>query len=105
MIVYIVFASVFLINIIFGYWRSNTRRFSPQWIMAIHIPVPLAIALRLSFLGWNWFQLPIFVGAFAAGQFMGGRIRHWMKKSALPVSSFLIADLGKAMIYFRNNKL
>jgi len=93
MITFWIILSIFLINIIFGYWRSNTRKFSWQWIAAIHVPVPIAIILRLSFLGWNWLMLPVFVAAFAAGQFLGGKIRHWLDKYTDSLSSFLLADL------------
>ena len=93
MITFWVVISIILVNIIFGYWRSNTRKFSWQWIAAIHVPVPIAIVLRLSFLGWNWLMLPVFVVAFAAGQYSGGKVRPWLRKYTGSLSSFLIADL------------
>ncbi len=34
---------VFSINIPFGYWRANVKKFSLQWILAVHIPVPFII--------------------------------------------------------------
>ena len=91
---FLVLASIFLINIFFGYWRSNTRRFTLQWLMAVHIPVPLAIGLRLLLLGWNWIMLPVFVVTFFAGQYTGGVARRWLAK-LLPVqlSSCLVMDL------------
>jgi hypothetical protein len=73
----------------FGYWRVNTRRFSLQWVAAIHIPVPLAIGLRLLLLGWNWILLPVFVADFAAGQYIGGLVREQLSKQGRINSSCL----------------
>jgi hypothetical protein len=69
---------VLLFNVPFGYWRASVRKFSPQWILSIHSPVPFIIALRiLSGLGWRLITFPILIGAFFAGQFLGGRIYGW----------------------------
>jgi hypothetical protein len=68
---------VFSINIPFGYWRSRVRRFSAQWILAIHTPVPFAIACRLFLgLGWHFITFSILIAAFCAGQFAGGKLRQ-----------------------------
>jgi hypothetical protein len=92
----IAIAAILLINIIFGYWRANTRKLSPQWIMAIHIPVPIAIGLRFLLLGWNWPLIPVFVAVFAAGQFTGSGIRkRFLKQDRVPLSSWLIGDMVK----------
>lgn len=65
-----------LLNLPFGFWRAGLRKLSFWWFVAIHAPIPLAVALRLaSGLGWRWQTLPIFVGAYFAGQFGGGRLR------------------------------
>ncbi len=69
---------IFLINTFFGYWRSSTRRFSVQWLMAIHIPVALAIVARLLLLEWDWATVPIFVAAFIAGQYAGSIIKSYL---------------------------
>ncbi len=98
MAIFIAVTCTFLINIIFGYWRANTRKFSLQWILAIHIPVPIAIGLRLALLGWNWVLIPAFVLDFTAGQYLGGKLRNWMsKQSQIQLSSFLLADMGKIL--------
>jgi hypothetical protein len=66
---------VFLINLPFGWWRAGLRKFSPSWFVAIHAPIPFAIALRLiSGLGFRWATLPLFVGAYFGGQFAGSRL-------------------------------
>ncbi len=64
---------VFLINIPFGYWRSKADRFSRQWMMAIHLPVPLVFLLRITS-GFSWTVIPLLMLSFAAGQFIGGKI-------------------------------
>ena len=71
----IVAAIVFLLNLPFGYWRSRVRKFSAQWMLAIHLPVPLVIACRVfSGLGWQLISFPVMIGAFFGGQFLGGWI-------------------------------
>ena len=101
----IVLVVVVVTNIFFGYWRSNARRFSGQWMMAIHIPVPIAIGLRLLFLGWNWFLLPVFVGAFAIGQFSGGRLRVMFEKQEIQLTSILMIDIFRAVSLKLRKKL
>ena len=67
---------VFLLNLPFGYWRASTKKFSRQWMLAIHLPVPLVIALRVwSGLGWKLISFPVLIGAFFLGQYVGGRVR------------------------------
>lgn len=79
MVLWIVAALVFAVNIPFGYWRARVRKFSPQWILAIHLPVPLVISLRvLSGLGWQFITFPVLIGAFFLGQFTGGRIQRFL---------------------------
>ncbi len=94
----LVLIAVFVINIIFGYWRSNTKRFAAQWFMAVHIPVPLSIGLRLWFLGWSWIILPLFVATFFVGQYIGGMIRRRLTR-LYPgrQGSFLILDIVRAI--------
>ncbi|MFQ6047392.1 MAG: hypothetical protein ACE5PT_13725 [Gemmatimonadales bacterium] len=67
---------IFALNLPFGFWRAGTKRFTLPWFLAIHVPVPLAVALRvIAGVGWRMGALPLFVGAFFAGQFLGGRLR------------------------------
>jgi hypothetical protein len=66
---------VLLINLPFGYWRGHSKRFSLQWFLAVHLPVPLVIALRiLGGVGWQMVPYAVLVGAFFVGQFLGGRL-------------------------------
>jgi hypothetical protein len=73
-------AAVFLINVPFGAWRARAPARSRQWFLAVHLPVPLVIALRvLSGLGWQLYSFPILVGAFFLGQYVGGKCLSWAR--------------------------
>ncbi len=70
-------AAVLALNLPFGFWRAGVVRFSRSWLLAVHAPVPLVVAIRvLSGLGWHLITFPILVGAFFTGQFLGGRLRR-----------------------------
>ena len=65
--------AVLLLNLPFGFWRARTRKFSRAWFLAVHAPIPGVIALRiLSGLGWRFMTFPVLIGAFFAGQLLGG---------------------------------
>lgn len=71
---------VFILNIPFGYWRSNTLRFSRDWYLAIHIPVLPIIVLRVFLdLGWSWQSYALLLPAFFLGQIMGHLVRSLYK--------------------------
>jgi hypothetical protein len=75
----LVAALILLVNLPFGFWRAGVRRLSFAWFVAVHAPVPIAVGLRHAIgLGWEWKSLPLFVAAYFAGQFLGGRMgrRH-----------------------------
>jgi len=86
---------IILLNIPFGYWRANVRKFSMQWIFAVHLPVPFVIALRfLSGIGFAFITYPILVSAFFLGQFAGAKLHVWWKKNLkTPATSCLPCDL------------
>jgi hypothetical protein len=68
-------ALVFLINIPFGSWRARVPARSRQWFLAVHLPVPLVIALRVfGGLGFEPISFPLIVGAFFLGQYVGGKL-------------------------------
>ncbi|HEX3072184.1 MAG TPA: hypothetical protein VHP30_01105 [Ignavibacteriales bacterium] len=65
---------VFLINLPFGYWRSGVRKFSVQWFLAIHLPVPFVYMIRTyAEIGWSVLSFIILVGFFFLGQYIGSR--------------------------------
>ncbi len=77
-------AIVIALNLPFGFWRAGVRRFSTRWVIAVHAPVPLVVAIRLaSGLGWHLVTFPVLIGAFFTGQFVGGRFRAWRRPAAL----------------------
>jgi hypothetical protein len=70
---WIIAIAVFLLNLPFGFWRARTKKFSASWFLAVHVPVPGVVALRIfSGLGWRFTTFPVLIGAFFAGQFLGG---------------------------------
>lgn len=63
---------VLIFNIPFGFWRAQVKKFSVQWFLAIHIPVPFIIFLRYYFdIGFAFYTYLLFVGAFFIGQRIG----------------------------------
>jgi hypothetical protein len=73
---------ILLLNLPFGYYRAGARRFSLPWFVAVHAGVPLVIAIRLlAGIGWRFASFPIFIGAYAAGHFLGGKIRTWRTRT------------------------
>ena len=100
MTLFLVAVLIFAVNVFFGYWRANTRKLSLQWFLAIHIPVPIAISLRLLLLhGFNWATLPIFIAVFFAGQFVGSRLRCWLSEHDRgSLSSCLVMDMVRGKL-------
>lgn len=88
---------VFLFNVPFGYWRANVKKFSVQWVLAIHLPVPFVVALRfLSGIGFAFITYPILVGSFFFGQFAGAKLFIWWKsKIKTTQTSCLACDIYK----------
>lgn len=85
---------VFILNIPFGYWRANVKKFSFQWFLAIHMPVLLIIGIRLAtHLGFAWYTYIALVTAFFLGQQVGGLVIKWLRNTCNNVTSCLIVDL------------
>jgi hypothetical protein len=81
---FIAAAIVVALNLPFGFWRAGAGKYSARWIVAVHAPVPLVVAVRLfSGLSWHLITFPVLIGAFFTGQFVGGRLR----RRALPRSA------------------
>lgn len=86
--------SIFLFNIPFGYWRANVKKFSIQWVLAIHLPVPFIVFLRIySEIGFAWFTYVFFVAAFFLGQRVGAIFNKKTKLTKGKASSCLVMDL------------
>lgn len=89
---------VFLINIPFGYWRSNVKAYSFQWFLAIHIPVPFIIALRLvSEIDIAWYTYVFLVTAFFLGQKTGSVVMKRIHRACQHASSCLVMDLMRCI--------
>jgi hypothetical protein len=72
---------IFLINLPFGSWRARSRKFSPSWFVAVHLPVLLAIGFRvLMGIRFMLATIPVFVAAFFLGQSVGGRFQSRAEK-------------------------
>lgn len=89
----IVLFLVFLVNIPFGYWRANVKKFSAAWFFSVHLPVPLIAYLRSQYhYGWIAITIALYVGAYFLGQLIGGKTSLAMRRYG-KVSSFLLYDL------------
>jgi hypothetical protein len=72
---------ILALNLPFGFWRGGVRRFSPAWFLSIHLPVPLMVAIRLICgIGWHLTTLPLLIGSFIAGQWIGKIFRLRSKR-------------------------
>ena len=68
--------AIAVLNVPFGYWRAGVRKFGPAWFAAVHLPIPLALAMRFAVgLGFRLSTLPVFIVAYFGGQFVGARLR------------------------------
>lgn len=88
-----------VVNFPFGYWRANVSARSVQWFLAIHLPVILVIALRLS--AGVRLSLPTFavlVAFFFVGQYAGKIIFQWrLARESEPLTSCMIWDIVKSI--------
>ncbi len=85
---------IYALNLPFGYWRRNTKKFSKEWILAIHTPVPIVFLMRI-WAGVPILHIPIFVLFFFLGQFSGGKIRLKVERKLsgkLPLSNCMVLD-------------
>jgi hypothetical protein len=65
----------FVLNLPFGYWRSNVKKFSFLWFLYVHLPIPFIVLMRFGFhLGFQWWTYPFLVGAFFSGQLLGKKL-------------------------------
>ena len=95
-----------IFNIPFGYWRANTKRFSLQWFLSIHLPIPFIILIRIySGIGFEFITYPIMVSAFLLGQHFGYKLHRYRKEKELtPLSSCLIMDVIKVSDKIASNE-
>jgi len=86
---------VLVINVPFGYWRANVRKFSLQFLLAIHLPVMFIVFFRiLTGTGFEYETLFVIVPTFFLGQLVGSKIYSSRKlREAAPLTSCLVMDL------------
>jgi len=71
------------INLPFGAYRTTTRKFSWRWFVAIHLPIPFVILMRLSF-GLGWWFVPFMLASAVTGQLLGSWLFHlWRARRGL----------------------
>jgi hypothetical protein len=89
----------FILNLPFGYWRANVRKFSLQWVLAIHIPVLLVILERIfSGLGFAFITYPVLVGSFFLGQYLGGKVHDlFVRKGICRYTSCMVMDFYRCI--------
>lgn len=84
---------VFVLNLPFGYWRASAVKYSRDWILAVHIPVPVIIVLRF-IMSMGWPVLPFSLVAFFLGQYAGGKL-HRMTSRRMSSTACLVIDLWR----------
>lgn len=91
---------VFILNIPFGYWRSNVKKFSVYWFLAVHLPIPFIVLLRIySNIGFVWFTYPALVGSFFIGQRYGSNLRSMVLRRCGQATSVIFNDLWRCFPY------
>ncbi len=65
--------AAFILNLPFGYFRVKTRKFSIQWFLYIHLPIPFIFILR-TLAGFGIKIVPLMIAGAVVGQVIGGRL-------------------------------
>lgn len=72
-----IFVSV--LNLPFGWYRYNTKKFSLKWMLSLHAPIPLVFVLRRA-LGLGLWAIPFLVLFDILGQIGGSKLRARFSK-------------------------
>ncbi|MFQ5736129.1 MAG: hypothetical protein ACE5GY_04610 [Thermodesulfobacteriota bacterium] len=72
MILVILIIAAFVMNLPFGYFRVNTKKFSVKWFLYIHLPIPFIFVMR-TLAGFGIKIVPLMIVGAVAGQVVGGR--------------------------------
>lgn len=70
--------AAFLLNLPFGYMRVKTTKFSLQWFLYIHLPIPFIYFLR-KLSGLSYIVIPVIVIGAVLGQYVGGKFNKGYK--------------------------
>jgi hypothetical protein len=68
----------FTLNLPFGYLRNFTKKFSWQWFLCIHAPIPVLAFFRIM-TGVHWKFIALFLILSVLGQIIGARL-HKLRK-------------------------
>lgn len=68
------FNLAFILNLPSGFLRGRSRRFTPQWFIYLHLPVPFIFLARI-FSHIEIIYIPLFVLSSILGQIIGNKIR------------------------------
>jgi hypothetical protein len=66
-------------------WREHTKKFSPEWFVAVHATIPFVAMLRKAVLMPRWAIFLTIAGAIA-GQQMGAKVEKARVRGDLEVS-------------------
>jgi hypothetical protein len=76
------------LNVPFGAYRVTTRRLSARWFLAVHLPIPFLLLLRVS-AGYSYRIIPLLAVASVLGQLLGSwaylRLRATQTPAAVAV--------------------
>jgi len=91
----LVLATIYAMNIPFGYWRFKEKKLSLMWFLTIHVPIPFIFVLRSYFqVEHGWVNTPLLVVFFFGGQKTGMMIHQsWARK--IPTGKFIFMDIFK----------
>jgi len=67
------FTLTFMLNLPMGFLRGKTKKFSFNWFLCIHLPIPIIFLGRL-FSHLDFRYVPIFLLAAVLGQVWGGKL-------------------------------
>jgi hypothetical protein len=76
-------AAALALNLPFGAYRATTRRLSPKWFLAIHLPIPFIFVLRVG-AHYGYAFIPWLVLGALAGQIAGARLWAWHRQRRAP---------------------
>ena len=95
----IVAIATIILNLPFGYWRSNVKKFSVQWFFAVHLAVPFIVLMRrFSGIGFKLYTFPIIIGSYFLGQFVGAKIHEGITQNRKAIAtSCLFIDIARLL--------
>ena len=78
-LVIVLIAGATALTLPFGAWRAAVPRFTWKWFVAIHLPIPLIVLLRVG-LDLGWWYMPVSLACTLAGQLLGGRLSAHLRR-------------------------